>query len=205
MSNTDNVSIYKPKLSMQQLPTYPHAVRFEMSKMRPVAMVIGSTLFVFLGIAFIVLGIVNFGQSDGSLKMIVIGIIAVAAFGFAAVFWGRSIAAKNKSLLIDANGITESDLSAVSVGFVPWQLFIQAEVKDALRPMIGLRFTQGKEILGRFSGMKQTMAKTYYQSETDQYVALIDAKNIRVKSKELAEFINLYFFQRNAAMQEYGK
>ncbi len=177
-------------------------IEIPLSKNKLILAVVGSMLFVLLGV-WLFVSADSFGQSSTPLlrNPLVVqsaAVLAVLCFGVFAVVGIKKLFDKNIGLALDASGLFDNS-SAVSVGFVDWNDVTRIETQQVMSTKFVLIHVQdpGKYIARADSAVKAKLM----QSNTQMYGTpiAITANTLKCDFAELERLIVAVYGQRRAA------
>ena len=102
------------------MDTTSETITIKLSRKKMVLALLGSFLFVILGIWMVV----KHNEIDSlflkfPLAILIIGIISIVFFGFIAILILKKLSSQTDGLIISSKGITDNS-SGISAGFIPW-------------------------------------------------------------------------------------
>lgn len=172
-------------------------IDIQLSKTKILLLLIGSTLFVVLGILFIL----NPEQLENSrfrnLEMIrIVGIVSVVFFGLCLVFIARKLFDKKVGLTIDQDGITDNS-NATSIGLIEWNDITNiGTVQVALTKFIMLETDIPEKYIER---AKNEISKRAMKANHKMYGSPLSiiSNTLKIKHDDLEKLIREEFEKRN--------
>ncbi len=98
-------------------------IEIPLSKFKMVVLLLGSLLFVALGILMLLNAERMQTQTFGPIWVMGFGVLGTLFFGAIAISVARKLFSKKAGLIIDAKGISDNS-SGVSAGFIPWEAIL---------------------------------------------------------------------------------
>lgn len=116
-------------------------IEIPLSKTKTTLTLVGSIVFVILGIIFIITPNTFNPPIIGNTMVIrIIGIVSVVFFGVISIFGLKKLFDKNLGLIIDENGITDNT-NASSVGLIEWADITEIKAKQIISSKFLLIYT----------------------------------------------------------------
>lgn len=128
-------------------------------------MLVGSLLFIIIGIWMILKHEDIKSPLNSTLAMLLVGIASILFFGFAAIMAIRKMTTQSDGLIISSKGITDNS-SGISAGFIPWEEVITiTETSIANQIFINIIVKNPEEfIASQKSSFKRTAMMANYKS-----------------------------------------
>ena len=172
-------------------------IEIQLSKTKILLLLLGATVFVVLGILFIL----NPEQFESTRfrnpEMIrIAGIASVTFFGLCLVFIARKLLDKKAGLTIDQNGITDNS-NATSVGLIEWNDITDiGTVHVASTKILMLETDKPEKYIGR---AKNIISKRAMKANHKMYGSPLSiiSNSLKIKYDDLEKLIREEFEKRN--------
>ncbi len=172
-------------------------IEIQLSKTKILFLLLGATVFVILGILFIM----NTEQFESARfsnpeTIRIAGILSVAFFGLCLVFIARKLFDKKVGLTIDQNGITDNS-NTTSVGLIEWNDITNiGTVQVASTKFLMLETDKPEKYIAR---AKNAFSKRAMQANHQMFGSplSITSNSLKIKYDDLEKLIREEFEKRN--------
>ncbi len=171
-------------------------IEIPLSKKKILLLFIGATIFVILGILFIIIPETFISTIFiNSEIIIIVGIVSVLFFGLCAVFAGKKLFENKAGLTIDDNGITDNT-NATSIGLIEWEDITGIEILQIMSTKILMLMTDRPEKY--INKAKNGISKRAMKANHKMYGSPLSiiSNTLKIKFKDLEILIKNEFEKR---------
>lgn len=170
-----------------------YKIEIEISKNKLVRMVLGSIIFVILGIWYMTqTPSINFPIFNNKTIVFIIGLIGVIFFGFTTIYLIKKLFDKSPGIIITEDGIYDNS-SAVSLGFIPWTDIIEIKTSKVFtESFVNIVLKNPQAYIDKY---KYTLRRKYIRTNRKSYDSLItiSANGLNINHSELKSLIEKSF------------
>ena len=175
----------------------PQKIEIQLSNYKLVIMLLGSMLFIGLGIWFQYLAVdppvFSFPLLSQPIVYRLLGLLAIMFFGFCGLFAARKLQDRTPGLIISEEGIADNS-SGIPSGMIPWEDITEIKEAGAMNQrFMMLMLRNPEDYINRHKGIRRNFVAANFKSYGSPIA--ISANALKCSNKELKETL-LEYFQR---------